>query len=261
MSAYIPPVNGWVICDVICHRNRTNGLINGIDITDFLIYGRNIVSTRFVKEVVFAGAAGTAGNMVRCDLGDEWGHTRDLHMSSIAVTAGMRNLPQGTILGTVGSTGSSTGPHDHHELFFKTQAAAERIAQGYPIYFDENPWGFYVDPQVAWRYQTSLPSPLPPTSPPIPVPPNVPIVKRRKDMWVVVTVRHSDGLPQPPDGGHYFALGAGYKAHLNDGQEIDLMLRASGQHPTMGGAGPEKVYLEQIDKVPTLADLIKGINP
>lgn len=250
--AYIPPVNGWVICDVVCHRNRTNGLINGIDITDFMISGRNIVTTRFVKEVLFAGSAGTAGNMVECDLGDEWGISRDLHMSSVAVRAGMRNLPQGTIIGQVGSTGSSTGPHDHTEIRFKTQAAAERIAQGYPVYFDANPWGFYIDPQVAWRFQTSLPSPLPPTSPPIISPPTIPVT-RRKDMRVFVTVRHSDGLPQPPDGGHYYVVGAGYKRHIDDGQELDMMLRAAGQ----SGEGPEKCYLEQMNNVPTLAEAIK----
>lgn len=65
--------------------------------------------------IAFAGRKGGYGNFVRINhaggLGSGYGH-----MSRIAVRAGQR-VKQGQIIGYVGSTGLSTGPHLHYELY------------------------------------------------------------------------------------------------------------------------------------------------
>jgi murein DD-endopeptidase MepM/ murein hydrolase activator NlpD len=66
--------------------------------------------------VVFAGNRGGYGNMVEIDHG--YGiHTRYGHLSMISVRVGTR-IAQGAGLGRVGSTGRSTGPHVHYEVWY-----------------------------------------------------------------------------------------------------------------------------------------------
>jgi murein DD-endopeptidase MepM/ murein hydrolase activator NlpD len=122
-----------------------------VDIGDWLIYGRPIVATRS-GIITFAGYAGDAGLMVENDLGTDWGISRDCHMSGVAVGIGQR-VAQGQVIGYVGNTGNSTGPHCHHDLRFRTRELAERVAQGSPVYWDDDPAGFNVDPQVAWQFK------------------------------------------------------------------------------------------------------------
>jgi len=65
--------------------------------------------------VVWAGARGGYGNMVEIDHGYGF-HTRYGHLSSILVSAGTR-VEEGTPIGKMGSTGRSTGPHVHYEVW------------------------------------------------------------------------------------------------------------------------------------------------
>jgi murein DD-endopeptidase MepM/ murein hydrolase activator NlpD len=66
--------------------------------------------------VVFAGNSGAYGNMVEVDHG--FGiHTRYGHLSSIKVSVGTK-LEKGAIVGKLGSTGRSTGPHVHYEVWY-----------------------------------------------------------------------------------------------------------------------------------------------
>jgi murein DD-endopeptidase MepM/ murein hydrolase activator NlpD len=66
--------------------------------------------------VVFAGSRGGYGNMVEVDHG--YGiHTRYGHLSAIGVRVGT-HLARGDALGRVGSTGRSTGPHVHYEVWY-----------------------------------------------------------------------------------------------------------------------------------------------
>jgi Peptidase family M23 len=64
--------------------------------------------------VTFAGPAGTAGNVVVIDHGNGI-VTRSMHMGKISVTVGQK-LKKNQYIGTVGSTGTSTGPHVHWEV-------------------------------------------------------------------------------------------------------------------------------------------------
>jgi murein DD-endopeptidase MepM/ murein hydrolase activator NlpD len=64
--------------------------------------------------VTFAGARGGYGNLVIVDHGDGT-ETRYAHQHTISVRAG-QTVAAGDLLGTVGSTGQSTGPHLHFEF-------------------------------------------------------------------------------------------------------------------------------------------------
>ncbi|RIK10487.1 MAG: hypothetical protein DCC49_03390 [Acidobacteria bacterium] len=64
--------------------------------------------------VISAGSQGGYGNTVIINHGDGYA-TLYGHLSSISVTSG-QSVGRGTIVGTVGSTGHSTGPHLHFEV-------------------------------------------------------------------------------------------------------------------------------------------------
>jgi murein DD-endopeptidase MepM/ murein hydrolase activator NlpD len=65
--------------------------------------------------ILSAGRAGGCGNTVKINHGGNLA-TRYCHMSRIVASAGQR-VRQGQIIGYVGSTGLSTGPHLHYELY------------------------------------------------------------------------------------------------------------------------------------------------
>jgi murein DD-endopeptidase MepM/ murein hydrolase activator NlpD len=65
--------------------------------------------------VSYAGRHGGHGNYVRIEHGGGLG-TGYAHMSRIAASVGQR-VRRGQVIGYVGSTGLSTGPHLHYELY------------------------------------------------------------------------------------------------------------------------------------------------
>jgi murein DD-endopeptidase MepM/ murein hydrolase activator NlpD len=66
--------------------------------------------------VTFAGSDGGYGNMVEVDHGFGL-HTRYGHLSRIMVAPGTK-VAKGTVIGRLGSTGRSTGPHVHYEVWY-----------------------------------------------------------------------------------------------------------------------------------------------
>ncbi len=70
--------------------------------------------------VARSGWWGTYGNVVVLDHGDG-SETRYAHLSRVSVAAGDA-VRQGDVIGAVGSTGASTGPHLHFELRFDGRA-------------------------------------------------------------------------------------------------------------------------------------------
>ncbi len=83
----------------------------GVDLVQ--AYGAEIHATGAGK-VIHAGPMGGYGNMVEIDHGDGVA-TRYGHMSQVLVEEGQEIKP-GALIGKIGSTGRSTGPHLHYEV-------------------------------------------------------------------------------------------------------------------------------------------------
>lgn len=66
--------------------------------------------------VVFAGWKGAYGRMIEIDVGDGF-RTRYGHLSRIDVDVGQK-IAFGDVVGKVGSSGRSSGPHVHYEVWF-----------------------------------------------------------------------------------------------------------------------------------------------
>ena len=83
----------------------------GVDLAE--AYGTEIRAAASGR-VAHAGPAGGYGNMVEIDHGNGLA-TRYAHMSDVLVEEG-QEVDKGVILGKLGSTGRSTGPHLHYEV-------------------------------------------------------------------------------------------------------------------------------------------------
>jgi murein DD-endopeptidase MepM/ murein hydrolase activator NlpD len=83
---------------------------------DFAGPSGSIVRSTAPGTVVWAGPRGTYGNMVEINHG--YGlHTRYAHLSAVLVQVGAR-VSEGAPVGKLGSTGRSTGPHVHYEVWY-----------------------------------------------------------------------------------------------------------------------------------------------
>lgn len=83
---------------------------------DFAGAWGSVVHATAPGTVVFAGYRGGYGNMIEIDHGNGI-HTRYGHLSSISVRVGAK-VGKGAAIGHVGSTGRSTGPHVHYEVWY-----------------------------------------------------------------------------------------------------------------------------------------------
>lgn len=84
--------------------------------------------------VVYAGPRGAYGRFVEIDHGNGF-RTRYAHMHRIRVKVGQK-VEFGQKIGTIGSTGRSTGPHLHYELWFdgRVQNPANFIEAGQYVF-------------------------------------------------------------------------------------------------------------------------------
>jgi len=94
--------------------NRKTAFHEGADLAAY--YGAPIIATAPGK-VTFAGVKGGYGRVVEVDHGGGF-RTRYGHLNSITVKAGAE-VAIGQKIGTMGSTGRSTGPHLHYEIYFR----------------------------------------------------------------------------------------------------------------------------------------------
>ena len=67
--------------------------------------------------VAFSGEKNGYGNCIDISHGNNY-TTRYAHLSQILVPSG-KTIKRGELIGLVGSTGKSTGPHLHYEVHFK----------------------------------------------------------------------------------------------------------------------------------------------
>ncbi|MEF2072322.1 M23 family metallopeptidase [Consotaella aegiceratis] len=89
----------------------TKAMHTGID---FVALRGSAVTATAGGRVVYAGSNGGYGNMVEVDHGGGF-TTRYAHLSRISVSVG-QEVMAGEVVGAVGSTGRSTGPHLHYEV-------------------------------------------------------------------------------------------------------------------------------------------------
>jgi murein DD-endopeptidase MepM/ murein hydrolase activator NlpD len=97
--------------------NRKTAFHEGADLAAY--WGAPIVATA-PGVVTYSGLRGTYGRVVEVDHGGGF-KTRYGHMNSIAVKQGQK-VAIGQKVGTMGSTGRSTGPHLHYEVYFRGKA-------------------------------------------------------------------------------------------------------------------------------------------
>lgn len=93
--------------------------------------------------VVNAKYVGTWGNYVRINHGSLGVQTGYAHLSRFAVSEG-DHVRKGQVIGYVGSTGNSTGPHLHYEIYERNSDRPGDTG-GTPIYDDMDKWGKYFD--------------------------------------------------------------------------------------------------------------------
>ena len=118
------PVKGWVTSEFGMRRSPFRSGVEfhkGIDISTR--FGTEIVASADGL-VVKSGYAPYDGNHVKVDHGHSFS-TAYLHLSRIAVKAGTR-VKKGDIIGYVGDTGRSTGPHLHYAVLVNDVAVNPR---------------------------------------------------------------------------------------------------------------------------------------
>lgn len=108
---FIWPMPGYTY--ITCYFG--DGGHRGIDIAGGGIYGKSIVAADG-GTIAYAGWMDSYGNCVFIDHGNGY-QTRYAHMSAVACTVG-QSVAQGQVIGYVGSTGNSTGPHLHFEIIY-----------------------------------------------------------------------------------------------------------------------------------------------
>lgn len=114
-SGLVAPVPGRLTSHFGARRHPILGYVRMHAGLDFKAsYGTPIVAVTDGR-VSGAGRMGGCGNAVRIDHGGGL-QTRYCHMSAIAARGG-QSVRRGQVIGYVGSTGLSTGPHLHYEMY------------------------------------------------------------------------------------------------------------------------------------------------
>ena len=117
-ASWATPVSGYTLTSPFGMRNHpvlgVARMHNGIDMA--CASGTPIYATRAGKVTTAAYQAGGAGNYVSINHGDGFASIY-MHMTHYVVYAG-QSVAQGQLIGYVGSTGISTGPHLHFGISY-----------------------------------------------------------------------------------------------------------------------------------------------
>ena len=117
-ATWITPVSGYKITSPFGMRKHPilgyNKMHNGIDMA--CAQGTPIYATRAGTVTAASYQAGGAGNYVSINHGDGFASIY-MHMTHYVVSAG-QNVSAGQLIGYVGSTGLSTGPHLHFGISY-----------------------------------------------------------------------------------------------------------------------------------------------
>ncbi|MEV4664781.1 M23 family metallopeptidase [Micromonospora echinofusca] len=124
-GAMIQPVGGRVTGVLSNRCGATDSDHYGVDVA-----GNNgmAIGAAYPGTVAFAGWTSGGGNMVTVSHASGY-QTRYLHMAQQPAVAVGQQVGQGQVLGYVGSTGNSTGPHLHFEI--RRHGAVYDIAPAY----------------------------------------------------------------------------------------------------------------------------------
>ena len=117
-AGWIKPVTGYTLTSPFGMRKHPvlgyNRMHNGIDMA--CAQGTPIYATRAGTVTTASYQAGGAGNYVSINHGDGFASIY-MHMTHYVVSAG-QSVSQGQVIGYVGSTGISTGPHLHFGISY-----------------------------------------------------------------------------------------------------------------------------------------------
>ncbi|TIR30874.1 MAG: M23 family metallopeptidase, partial [Mesorhizobium sp.] len=121
-NGMVTPVNGVMTSTFGPRKHPILGTVRIHKGVDWAAPLGTPIAAAFDGEVVFQGDGGGYGNLVKISHGNGR-ETRYAHMQKFAVKGGVgAKVKAGDIIGYIGATGLSTGPHLHFELYRNGQA-------------------------------------------------------------------------------------------------------------------------------------------
>ncbi|MGX9572509.1 M23 family metallopeptidase [Mesorhizobium sp. f-mel] len=121
-NGMVTPVNGVMTSTFGPRKHPILGTVRIHKGVDWAAPLGTPIAAAFDGEVVFQGDGGGYGNLVRISHGNGR-ETRYAHMQKFAVKGGVgAKVKAGDIIGYIGTTGLSTGPHLHFELYRNGEA-------------------------------------------------------------------------------------------------------------------------------------------
>ncbi|WP_095080746.1 M23 family metallopeptidase [Mesorhizobium sophorae] len=121
-NGMVTPVNGVMTSTFGPRKHPILGTVRIHKGVDWAAPVGTPIEAAFDGEITFQGDGGSYGNLVKISHGNGR-ETRYAHMQKFAVAAGVgTKVKAGDIIGYIGTTGLSTGPHLHFELYQNGEA-------------------------------------------------------------------------------------------------------------------------------------------
>ncbi|WP_214472641.1 M23 family metallopeptidase [Mesorhizobium sp. dw_380] len=121
-NGMVTPVNGVMTSTFGPRKHPILGTVRIHKGVDWAAPVGTPIAAAFDGEITFQGDGGSYGNLVKISHGNGR-ETRYAHMQKFAIEAGVgTKVKAGDIIGYIGTTGLSTGPHLHFELYQNGEA-------------------------------------------------------------------------------------------------------------------------------------------